>query len=205
MSPDSQSAPAGASSNYTVSLANNDSAGCGASTFGLSGTVPTGWTGALSATSLTLQPGSAAQIDFTLVSATSAGAGSYQATVTTTDVATGSHTISKSVVHTVVDTVSPSAPQDLRAQVRKQRVELTWGPATDDNGVAGYRVLRDGTLVADTAALDWTDTDLSGASAYTYFVVAYDEAGNVSPPSNSVSVKLSGGGSGGGGGGKPRK
>ena len=58
ISPSPQSASAGSTLTYTVSVTNNDNAACGSSTFGLSVTsCPSGWTCSLSKSSVTVSPG----------------------------------------------------------------------------------------------------------------------------------------------------
>jgi len=87
------------------------------------------------------------------------------------------------------DTQPPSAPGNLTATVAKgKKVALSWTAAGDSVGVAGYRIYRDGTPVATTAVTSFTDAVGGRAGAISYYVVAYDAAGNVSAASNSVSV-----------------
>jgi len=47
--------------------------------------------------------------------------------------------------------------------------------------VSGYRVYRDGTLVATVSATKWTDGVTFKSGSRQYEVTAYDAAGNVSP------------------------
>jgi hypothetical protein len=89
------------------------------------------------------------------------------------------------------DTTPPSVPQGLTATPLSQTsVLLGWQAATDDVGVAEYRVLRDGSLAArvpgDTTS--FTDTGLAAGSSHTYTVAAADAAGNVSAPSAPATV-----------------
>ena len=67
-------------------------------------------------------------------------------------------------------------------------VSLSWAAANDNVGVASYHVYRNGTLVTTTPATSLVDTGLSGATAYSYYVVAVDASGNVGGPSPSVTV-----------------
>ena len=72
---------------------------------------------------------------------------------------------------------------------RPWRVALNWSASTDDVAVAGYRVYRNGTLIDTTPDTVYTDSPggKKGMS-FTYTVVAYDAAGNVSPQSNAVTL-----------------
>ena len=88
------------------------------------------------------------------------------------------------------DTVAPSAPAGLvAAPVRDTRVTLTWSPATDDRGADGYRVSRDGTVIAVLGATTWVDRDVVPDTDYTYTVEARDAAGNWSAPSTPLAVR----------------
>jgi hypothetical protein len=50
----------GVAARFTITLRNNDSAGCGASAFSLSSAVPAGWQAAFGSGSLTVEPGASA-------------------------------------------------------------------------------------------------------------------------------------------------
>lgn len=67
-------------------------------------------------------------------------------------------------------------------------MKLSWTASTDNVGVAGYRVYNGSTLGATTNGVTYTVTGLTANTAYTFTVIAYDAAGNVSPSSNAVSV-----------------
>ena len=100
------------------------------------------------------------------------------------------------------DTTAPSVPGGLTATgTTASSTTLSWSASTDNVGVTGYQVFRNGSQVATTSSTSYTDTGLSSATGYAYTVKAVDAAGNVSAASNSVSITTSGSGSGGGGGG----
>jgi hypothetical protein len=66
-------------------------------------------------------------------------------------------------------------------------VTLDWA----DNGegdLGGYRVYRDGVLIASPTTSQWLDTGLSNGVAYAYRVTAVDATGNESAPSATVSA-----------------
>jgi chitodextrinase len=91
------------------------------------------------------------------------------------------------------DTQPPSVPANLQLTGHSDStVSLAWNPATDNVGVAGYRLYQvagsTSTLVGTTAATAFTVTGLRPATAYTFDVTAYDAAGNASGASNQVSV-----------------
>jgi chitodextrinase len=79
------------------------------------------------------------------------------------------------------------------------RVDLAWGASTDNVGVTGYSITRNGsplTTVGGTVT-SFADTTASPSTAYTYVVRASDAAGNTSGPSNSAQVTTPAGGGGG--------
>ena len=89
----------------------------------------------------------------------------------------------------VADRTPPSAPAGLMATATSaSRVDLSWTPSTDDVGVTGYTVFRDGNVVGTTASTTFADTTVFPNTSYTYHVRARDLAGNVSQPSGIASV-----------------
>ncbi len=87
------------------------------------------------------------------------------------------------------DTTAPTAPGTPSSTgVTTTAATLTWPAATDDRGVTGYQVLRDGVQVGSTGTLSYTDTGLTPGGTYSYTVRAVDAAGNVSPDSAAVAV-----------------
>jgi len=88
-----------------------------------------------------------------------------------------------------VDTEPPTAPGSLAASLGKgKKLGLSWNASSDNLGVAGYRVYRDGVLLTTTTSTTFTDSLAGRSRTFTYFVVTFDAAGNLSPPSNSISV-----------------
>jgi chitodextrinase len=88
------------------------------------------------------------------------------------------------------DVNPPTPPEPLEGTTGLTTVELTWGAASDDTAVTGYRVSRNGTRVATVSgeATDWKDTSRTPGTWYSYTVKALDAAGNASAGS-SISVK----------------
>src|SRR5882672_9216424 len=87
------------------------------------------------------------------------------------------------------DTTAPTTPTGLTAAAAGSTgANLSWSASTDNVGVTGYIVRRNGVQVATPATTSFADTGLSAATTYSYTVAARDAAGNISPNSTSVSV-----------------
>jgi len=84
------------------------------------------------------------------------------------------------------DTQDPSIPANVTATaVTSTQVNLSWNASTDNVGVTGYTVFRDGATLASVGGgtLTYQDTSVVAATTYVYEVVARDAAGNTSGPS----------------------
>ena len=89
---------------------------------------------------------------------------------------------------TLADQENPTVPGNLKGVAGNTLAVLSWNAATDDAGVTGYRVLRDGQLIATVTELAFTDTGLTNGTLYNYEVVAIDASGKTSAPA-AVSVR----------------
>lgn len=109
------------------------------------------------------------------------------AVVTATETVDG---VSSTATITVgADVEAPSVPTGLAAvAVSPYQIDLAWMASTDNVGVVGYEVLRDGVVVDSTDAVSYSDVDLLPATSYTYTVRAFDAEGNVSAASASASA-----------------
>jgi chitodextrinase len=115
----------------------------------------------------------------------------YTYTVTATDADGNVSPASAAAAATTLDTVPPTAPAGLAATlVSPGEADLTWSASTDNVGVAGYRIFRDGTQIGavDAATLHYADLTVVSATAYAYTVRAADGAGNLSDPSATATV-----------------
>jgi chitodextrinase len=210
LAPKDQSAVPGASVKYAVSVVNKDALGCPSSSFALTTTVPGGWDATVSPSTITIAPGGSASAELTVHSPSTTAVGTYNVYLDLNDRATPVHGTLGSGSYTVAgDAIPPSPPAGLTATANQKlkQIDLSWSGSNDNVSVAGYRVVRNGSAVATAKTTKWADATWTPGATYTYSVIAYDGAGNASPQSNSVTVKLSGGdgatgGGGGNGGGK---
>src|SRR5213078_256904 len=124
---------------------------------------------------------------------TSTNNGSHTLTAVATDVL-GARWNSNPVTVTVSngpppDTTPPAVPTGLTASaVSSSQINLSWTASSDNVGVSGYRVYRNGTQIATTGATSFANTGLSPSTTYSYTVAAYDAAGNLSAQSSSASA-----------------
>jgi chitodextrinase len=90
------------------------------------------------------------------------------------------------------DTVPPSIPTGLQSSIiAANSVTVSWTASTDNVGVSGYQVFRNGTSVGTTASLNFIDAGLTPSTTYSYAVAAYDFSNNVSAQSQQISVTTS--------------
>lgn len=85
------------------------------------------------------------------------------------------------------DVEPPTVPQGLTATPWSgTRIDLAWGPSSDDVALAGYVLYRDGVPVGTTTETAFSDTGLQPLTVYQYSVSAVDAAGNESAPGDTV-------------------
>lgn len=83
----------------------------------------------------------------------------------------------------------PGAPTGLNSsKVDRNSVTLSWRAPADTANVTHYKIFQDGTVIGQTAATTDEAVNLRPATTYMFVVRAYNQAGQESPPSNSLSV-----------------
>lgn len=94
-----------------------------------------------------------------------------------------------------VDTQAPTVPPGLVGSASGTTATLSWAASTDNTGVRGYDVYRDGVkigAITGTATVPPTttfiDTGLAATTRYRFHVVARDGQANVSAPSAAVAL-----------------
>ncbi|WP_054027568.1 glycoside hydrolase family 2 [Bacillus sp. FJAT-28004] len=101
------------------------------------------------------------------------------------------------------DTTAPTWSKDAKlsaSNVGKTSLKLTWTAASDDTAVTGYKVYKDGHVLATLAGdmVSYNVTGLLSDKAYTFKVEAGDEARNWSVDGPSVRITTEADSSGGG-------
>jgi chitodextrinase len=88
------------------------------------------------------------------------------------------------------DTQPPAVPNGMRTTgITQNSVSLAWNATTDNVGVAGYNLYKDGAKVASTQSTSYTFGGLSCGSDYTLALTAYDAAGNESDGRYATTVE----------------
>jgi chitodextrinase len=89
------------------------------------------------------------------------------------------------------DTTPPTRPASLILTPATTSIALKWTASTDNVGVAGYKVYRGSTLITTVKGnvTTYTSTGLRANTTYSYQVVAFDAAGNLSVASATATAK----------------
>ena len=87
------------------------------------------------------------------------------------------------------DTQAPGVPYNLTFTGATQTsASLAWSAPTDNVGVKGYEIYRDGVKVGMTYGTTVTCLPLTPGKSYNFTVRAYDEAGNISDDSAPLTI-----------------
>ena len=201
VAPASQSGAPGASLGYTLSLTNNDSAACPSAGFSLAQTLPSGFSGSLATTSVSLAPGASTSVAWSVASSTSSPDAVYTLDASATASASGSSAATHASYTVVSPTPTPTPTGDTTAPVVgitspaagatvSGRVSLA-AQASDNVGVASVQFYVDGKLLATDTGTPYTATWSARKAAkglHTIRARALDAAGNAAEQSVSVTV-----------------
>ncbi|WP_130481617.1 fibronectin type III domain-containing protein [Sphaerotilus mobilis] len=90
------------------------------------------------------------------------------------------------------DTTPPLSPEGLNAVATGSRtIELSWTPSTDEGGLRGHQVERDGVVVALAREGKHVDASLQAGHEHCYRIIAVDLSGNQSLPSTRACARTS--------------
>ncbi|MAU15625.1 MAG: hypothetical protein CMH48_09925 [Muricauda sp.] len=91
------------------------------------------------------------------------------------------------------DTQAPTVPTLSSTGQTETTVDLSWSEATDNVGVVGYKIFKDGILEGTLGNVStYQVTGLTASTTYSFTATATDAAGNESTSSNAVSVTTDG-------------
>jgi hypothetical protein len=158
---------AGSSVNYTLSISNRDSSACAATTFNLARSIPTGWTGTLAASTISLSPGASGSTSLTVTSPAGASAGSYGIGAGASSSVGSAHTANASTTYSVASapssgTLTETVGTDKTSYLRGQTVYMS--ALVKNNGVAvnGASVKFNVTLMGNVTVL----SAITGSDGY---------------------------------------
>ncbi len=90
---------------------------------------------------------------------------------------------------TSTDTTAPSIPASLVASnITSTSATVSWTASTDNVGVTGYKIFRNGTQIGTSTSTSYSLTGLTASTTYSITVQAYDAAGNSSASSTALSL-----------------
>jgi M6 family metalloprotease-like protein len=171
-SPSDPSIYAGNSTGYTLSITNNDSAACPASTFNLSSTQPSSWPTSFSATAVTLSPGQSGSVTMTKTGPSSTAPGTYAVNASAANATNSTYASTGTANVTVMSAPAPTMTITLSTSsgsyTRKGTAAMT---ATVVNGTAplsGSNVTFTMTLPDGTTATYSTVTGRKGTATWSY-------------------------------------
>lgn len=177
LSPSNPSVVAGGAASYTLTVTNNDTFACSASTFNLSSAQPSGWTGAPGAASLTLGPGQSASTTLSETSPAGATPGTYPVSASA---ARGSNSGSGPASCTVMEPLAasltvPAGPYAPRSTV-KIVATATLGSSPASGASVHFTLVKPG---GSTTTKD-TTTGSTGQAVWTYRLGPKDPKGTYS-------------------------
>ena len=161
---------------HTLSVTNTDSSACVPANFNLAAAVPSGWTGALATSSLTIVPGSSASTTLNVTSTPVAANGSYAISTSATNVATG-QTGPASATYVVLAYLTVHTSTNQASYSRNQTVVVTakvWAASSVASGASvTFTITKsNGTVVTGTAT-----TDANGVATYSQRLSRKDPTG----------------------------
>jgi len=155
------------SATYTVSVTDNDSALCPASTFDLGSTKPSGWQTSVSPTFVTLTPGQSAPVTMTKTGPSSTPPGTYAVDANASNntyVATGVANVT--VMDVPTTTVKVSVPST--SYVRKSTVPITAAVLNGGTPASGASVIFTLSRADGSAVSQPVTSSSTGAATWSY-------------------------------------
>ena len=117
----------------------------------------------------------------------------YSFTVKAADTSNNYSTSSNTatIMMPTIDTQSPTIPAGLKlVSVSEYQATIAWLASTDNIGVTGYNIYRNGTKIASTASLNFGDATVLPGASHSYAVAAYDKTGNTSALSPTLAITI---------------
>jgi chitodextrinase len=115
---------------------------------------------------------------------------SYSYTVSAYDAIPNESAQSSSLpISTLADTTAPSTPANVhQTGATTSTISIAWNSSTDDVGVIGYDIFRNGVFIQSQTGTTFTDTGRAVFTSYIYTITANDAANNASGLSQPLSA-----------------
>lgn len=99
--------------------------------------------------------------------------------------------IANEIIYQLEDDENPTAVNELKAdEIGCNFVTLSYGGASDDTGIVGYEIYRDGKRIGVTSELTFRDTGLKPGHTHEYQVYAFDNYRNKTKDSPVLRVEI---------------
>jgi hypothetical protein len=163
---------------YTVWITNNDNAGCTASAFTLQAALPSGWTTAFSAPTLTLSPGESTSVTLTVTSPASAADGFYAVPLTATNSTAPTYSTSTSTTIVLVSSLNVTVSTDKSIYTRGLSVSVTAAVSLSGSPVVNASVTFTLTKANGAVVTGTTATGANGRAVFSYRLKKQDPTGS---------------------------
>jgi chitodextrinase len=95
------------------------------------------------------------------------------------------------IVTTTKDSLAPTAPKELKiTTIKGASVSLEWIASTDNSKITGYQIYCNGIVIATASGTSRIVKSPFSLGSDTYYIKAYDIAGNLSASSNALTVVI---------------
>jgi len=185
-----QSVASGAPVSFTVNLTNNDTSACSPSTFNLTNSIPAGWTGGWSSSSLALSPGTTGSSKLQVTAPSTVVAGSYNLSVTATNSSAVSYNGSVGAVFVVATSTATtvSVAANSATYTGGQTVKIAVSVLSGTRPVSGASVSVLVTPPSGSATLLTGTTGSNGSTTLTYRLKKQAAPGTYQAQANTSSA-----------------
>jgi hypothetical protein len=173
----SQPVVAGTAVSYTVTMINNDSAGCIADNFELQASAPVGWGFSLGSTTFTVKPGASSTTTLQITSPSTAAMGTYTVGVTASNLSNGAYSGSTSGSYVVVSPPTITTSTNQASYSRNQTAIIAALVTTDGRAVVGTTTQFTMTRVDGSTVTGSAVTNSNGVATFKYSFRKKDRPG----------------------------
>jgi hypothetical protein len=173
----SQPVVAGTAVSYTVTMINNDSAGCIAGNFELQASAPVGWGFSLGSTTFTVKPGASSTTTLQITSPSTAAVGTYTVGVTASNLSNGAYSGSTSGSYVVVSPPTITTSTNQASYSRNQTAIIAALVTTDGRAVVGTTTQFTMTRVDGSTVTGSAVTNSNGVATFKYSFRKKDRPG----------------------------